>query len=198
MKYLVRKTPRLVVRPLHLKDFTAWREAHLAMAKPKNIWDLGARSRRRLTLPQFRKILRSLSDRQKRDVFYDFGVFEKNGALVGHASVMEVARGISQTAFLGYSIYNGYWGKGYAKEAVRAVLDIGFRDLKLHRLEAGIEPGNKRSIGLAKALGMRREGLKKRALFLRKTWVDLLMYTLTCEELGIRFQERNLKWKRRI
>lgn len=48
------------------------------------------------------------------------------------------------------------------------MIDIGFKDIKLHRIEAGIEPGNKRSIALAKSLKMRREGLKKRPFSLEK------------------------------
>jgi len=68
---------------------------------------------------------------------------------------------------------------------VRALIDIGFRDLRLHRLEAGIEPGNRRSILLARSLGLRKEGLKRRAVFLRDTWVDLGIYAVTCEDVGI-------------
>ena len=82
-------------------------------------------------------------------------------------------------------------------QAVKAIIEIGFEDLKLHRIEAGIEPNNKRSLKLARSLGMRREGIKKRALYLRKTWVDLVMFTLTCGDLGYKFDARNLVLKRR-
>lgn len=125
-------------------------------------------------------------------------MFKKRGELIGGVSLMEVSRAISQTCFLGYRIFNGHWGQGYAKEAVKAVIDIGFQDLKLHRIEAGIEPNNKRSLQLAKSLKMRREGVKKRALFLRNKWVDLAMYTLTCEDVGRRFNTKGLVPKRRM
>lgn len=101
---------------------------------------------------------------------------------------MEVVRGLTHTCFLGYYLYNNYWGRGLAKEAVLATLDIGFRDLKLHRIEAGIEPNNHRSQRLARSLKMRREGVKKRALYLRGQWVDLVMFTLTTEDMGIEFR----------
>lgn len=101
---------------------------------------------------------------------------------------MEVTRGVSQTCFLGYYLYNNYWGRGWAKEAVKAALDIGFKDLKLHRIEAGIEPSNRRSLKLARSLKMRREGVKKRAIHLRGEWVDLVMYTLTTEDIGLKFK----------
>jgi hypothetical protein len=82
-------------------------------------------------------------------------------------------------------------------KAVRAAIDIGFRDLNLHRIEAGVEPGNIRSIRLARKMKMRREGLKKRAIYLRGRWVDLIVYTLTSEDLGYRFNLTELQKKRR-
>lgn len=163
------------------------------MAKSQNIWDLGPKGETELTKVHFKKLLSSRLKLRKRDNHYSLGVFDKNGALVGGVSIMEVARGISQTAFLGYMIFNNYWGMGYGKEAVKAMIDIGFDDIKLHRIEAGIEPGNIRSIKLAKTLGMRREGLKKRAIFLRNQWVNLLMFTLTCEDVKKKFDTTTLK-----
>ncbi|MBY0416031.1 MAG: GNAT family N-acetyltransferase, partial [Bdellovibrionales bacterium] len=153
-------------------------------------WDQGPKSIEELTKEKFKIILKNQSDRRSKDIFYDLGVFLNDGTLVGVVSIMEVARGISQTAFLGYRIFNPYWGQGYAKDAVQMIIDIGFKDIKLHRIEAGIEPGNKRSIALAKSLKMRKEGLKKRAIFLREMWVDLLMYTLTTEDLGYKFDKK--------
>ncbi len=197
MKYLNRKTKQLHIRPLQLKDFGSWKYANLAMNPCMNKWDHGAKPEKDLTKDQFKKLLLGQSERRKLDTFYDLGVFDREGHLVGNVSVMEVARGISQTAFLGYRIYNNYWRKGYGKEAVQAMIDIGFKDIKLHRIEAGIEPGNIRSIRLAKSLGMRREGLKKRAIFLRSGWVDLLMYTLTSEDFGLKFKTSNLRIKPR-
>lgn len=198
MRSLVRKTRRLVIRPLEVKDYAAWKEANLRMGKPQNTWDLGPRSPDALRKSDYRSILRAQAEKRKRDYFYDLAVFNKSGQLIGGVSLMEVSRAISQSCFLGYRIFNGHWGQGYAKEAAQAVIDIGFRDLKLHRIEAGIEPNNRRSLRLAKSLKMRREGIKKRALFLRHTWVDLIMYTLTCEDVGRKFDTKGLVSKRRM
>ncbi len=198
MKQLVRKTRRLVIRPLEIKDYEAWKKANLGMSKPQNTWDLGPRSPHELKRSDFKRILGAQAEKRKRDFFYDLAVFNKSGELIGGVSLMEVSRAISQTCFLGYRIFNGHWGQGYAKEAVKAIIDIGFCDLKLHRIEAGIEPNNTRSLRLAKSLKMRREGVKKRALFLRDTWIDLVIYTLTCEDVGRKFNTKGLVSKRRM
>ncbi|MFZ4402477.1 MAG: GNAT family N-acetyltransferase [Pseudobdellovibrionaceae bacterium] len=197
MKNLNRTTKHLSIRPLKIEDFDSWKNAHLKMSSPKNSWDHGPKPASELTKINFKNIIKPQKERRTKDTFYDLGVFDKNGSLVGAVSVMEVVRGISHTAFLGYRIFNNYWRLGYGKEAVSAMLDIGFNEIKLHRIEAGIEPGNIRSIKLAKTLGMRREGLKKRAIFLRNHWVDLIMYTLTSEDMSIKFQASNLTIKPR-
>ena len=77
----------------------------------------------------------------------------------------------------------------FHREAVRAAIDIAFHDLKLHRVEAGVEPRNRRSILLARSLGLRKEGLKKRAVQLRaNTWVDLVVYAATSEDFGSKWR----------
>ncbi len=198
MKKISRSTARLQIRPLELMDFDKWKTAHLTMAKSKNTWDYGPKSSDQLTKRNFKKIISLQEKRRRMDTFYDFGVFDKSGTFVGIVSAMEVSRGISHTAFLGYRIFNTHWNRGFGKEAVRAMLDIAFQDLKLHRIEAGIEPKNLRSIRLAKSLRMRREGIKRRAVFLRNQWVDLVMYSLTTEDIGIKFDTASLKPKSRI
>ncbi len=183
---LSRKSRRLCIRPLAYEDFLSWKAWSTEMGPQKNIWDRKNKGLEEVTRKHFVGLLKSQKKLRTEDRFYDLGVFEKKtGELVGFVSIMDVIRGPAQSAFLGYSLGNRYWGRGYGKEAVLAAIDIGFRDLRLHRLEAGIEPTNKRSIFLARSIGLRKEGLKKRAVFLRGKWNDLVMYSATSEEFGI-------------
>lgn len=187
MPRLRRATRRLVLRPLTASDYGVWREGRLSLGPRKNPWDLAPRGAKNATRAAFRKTLAANAERRKAGVHYALGVFEKSsGALVGGASVMDVVRGVTHSAYLGYWIHNAHWGKGYGKEAVRALIDVAFRDLKLHRVEAGVQPYNRRSILLARALGLRKEGLKKRMVFLDGAWRDLVMYSATCDEFGFK------------
>jgi RimJ/RimL family protein N-acetyltransferase len=54
------------------------------------------------------------------------------------------------------------------------------------RLEAAINLDNKKSIRLVKAIGRRREGIKKRYWFEHGKWVDHLIYVANPEDIGLK------------
>ena len=172
---LKRSTKRLTIRPYNLKDFKFWKEAYSTLPlKKKNAWALARKEESELTLEKFKWMLKKQKENIVDESFYNFGIFLRDGTLIGNVSLMDVSRKVFQNAYLGYGIFNQYWGKDYGKEAVLATIDIAFRDLNLHRIEAGIDPTNKRSIALARSIGLRREGLSLRRLFLRNEWLDLV------------------------
>jgi hypothetical protein len=67
-------------------------------------------------------------------------------------------------------------------DGLQAVLAYAFRKLKLHRVEANIQPGNKRSIRLARRSGFRREGYSPRYLKVRGRWQDHERWALLVED----------------
>jgi RimJ/RimL family protein N-acetyltransferase len=58
-------------------------------------------------------------------------------------------------AELAYALGRAHWGRGYATEAGRAVLDYGFAELGLDRVVSSINSANDRSVALARRLGCR-------------------------------------------
>ncbi len=189
MAKLLKKTKRLILRPLETKDFEVWRTANSKKLPSQNKWDDGRLPEKDFTKAKFKALLKEQSDHRKADQYYRLGVFnKKTGALMGTVSAMNVVRGVTHSCYLGYFINNNYWGQGYGKEAALGMIHFCFKEMKLHRVEAGVEPTNRRSIMLAKSLGLRKEGLKKRMIFLRGAWLDCTMYSATCEEFGY-------KWK---
>ena len=77
-----------------------------------------------------------------------------------------------------YSFLPRYWGKGYATEAVKSIINFGFQELKLHRMEAGVATENMRSIKILEKIGMRREALKRKILPIRGEWKDNYYYAI--------------------
>lgn len=54
-----------------------------------------------------------------------------------------------------------FWSRGFAKEAAAAAVLFAFKSLKLHRIDAGVDPKNKASVTVARAIGMKLEGIRR-------------------------------------
>lgn len=73
-------------------------------------------------------------------------------------------------------------GRGYMKEALRAVLAYGFTDMGLKRVEAFIGPGNVPSLKLVKALGFTEEGTLREHYFKNGALEDSVVFSLLARE----------------
>ena len=89
---------------------------------------------------------------------------------------------------LGYVFNANYWGKGYATEAVRTVIDNAFKNHNVRRIIAMCDPLNERSWKLLDRLGMRREGHLRQNIYFRKDefdnpiWKDTYEYAILFDE----------------
>lgn len=92
--------------------------------------------------------------------------------LVGVININEIIRGCAQFAYIGYYNFMPHVGKGYMTRGLRAVLDECFGPMKLHRLEANIQPGNSPSINLVKRAGFVKEGFSEGYLKIEGQWRD--------------------------
>ena len=79
---------------------------------------------------------------------------------------------------LGYMLSPAHWGKGYATEAVRAVLTFAFEEMNVHRVEAELDPRNPASARLLERLGFREEGLLRERWWVYGEWCDSALYGL--------------------
>ena len=64
-------------------------------------------------------------------------------------------------AEVGYEIGQQWWGRGLIPEAAAAVIRYGFSVLGLHRIEAGVLPGNNASVRVLQKLGFLEEGTRR-------------------------------------
>ena len=83
-----------------------------------------------------------------------------------------------KSAEVWYKFDPAYWKRGYATECLKALIEVGFKDLSLHRIEAGCATGNIGSIKVLEKAGMTREGCKRKILPIRGEWVDNYFYAI--------------------
>ncbi|CAN5882784.1 GNAT family protein [soil metagenome] len=107
---------------------------------------------------------------------------ESDGAVVGSIELSRIARGNFQSAYLGYRTAPGARRQGYMTEALQLALRHAFRTLRLHRVEANIEPGNEPSIALVRRAGFTREGFSRRYLKHGGRWRDHERWALLRED----------------
>jgi ribosomal-protein-alanine N-acetyltransferase len=98
--------------------------------------------------------------------------FSEAGDLTGVVNVSEIVRGVFQSAYLGFYAFAPHEGRGYMSATLSAVIAACFREHRLHRLEANIQPENARSIALVRRLGFRKEGFSERYLKIGGRWRD--------------------------
>ena len=93
-------------------------------------------------------------------------------ALVGVVNLSHIVMGALRSAYLGYYAFAPQAGQGLMTEGLGAVCRHAFRVLKLHRVEANIQPDNRASLALAKRCGFRKEGFSPRYLKINGRWRD--------------------------
>lgn len=87
-----------------------------------------------------------------------------------------------ERAELGYWVGVPYWRQGFCTEAARAVLDFGFRDMRLNRIHAHHFVDNPGSGGVLRRIGMRYEGRLRQHIRKEGEWKDLDAYALLRSE----------------
>ncbi len=80
-------------------------------------------------------------------------------------------------AEIGYALHTDFWRKGIMKEAILKVLDYGFNNLKLHSIEAHIDPANNGSAAILESTGFVKEAYFKESFYFRGQFLDTAIYS---------------------
>jgi RimJ/RimL family protein N-acetyltransferase len=87
-----------------------------------------------------------------------------DGVLIGTCTLFALSEQCRR-AEVGYALASHAWGQAYMDEALRALLNHGFGDMNLNRVEADIDPRNEASARSLERLGFQKEG------HLRERWI---------------------------
>jgi len=166
---------RITMRPLREQDFEQWQEVRLA----NEDWLLKWEPLRPGNAPdpvRERSAFLVRCDARRRDrqagAGFSFGVFV-DGMFAGEMNLSSIHRGAHQNA-------------GYTPEALVALMQFGFDELNLHRLQISIIPRNAASRRVVEKVGVRAEGIAERYLQINGVWEDHIRFAMTSEEWAVR------------
>jgi [ribosomal protein S5]-alanine N-acetyltransferase len=117
--------------------------------------------------------MEKMNENRENDLGYSFGIYlTKSHELIGQIGFFKIERGPAQKGMVGYSLDKEQNGKGYMTEALQLIVDFGFNQLKLHRIEAEVMPRNIGSIKILEKTGFHKEGIAKKNVMINGKWED--------------------------
>jgi len=109
------------------------------------------------------------------------GMLRATGARIGEFSFWRHSAE-HQSGVIGYVLHPDHQGHGYATEAAREFLRLGFDELDLHRISASADARNAPSIRVMERIGMRREAHFRENEVIRGEWTDEVVYAILQHE----------------
>lgn len=177
---IIRKTDRLIVRPMRKDDFLIVKESLNGQSVQKNKYDEEEiEFANNYTEEVFERHLKSSREYSANDNAYIFKVFKKSdGKYIGGILLKPILRKNFQWSEIGYWLLNQYWGNGYGSELIKAGIDIAFKELGFHRVEAQINLDNIASQRAAEKAEMELECIRKGFIYEFGEWTDNMIYII--------------------
>jgi RimJ/RimL family protein N-acetyltransferase len=172
-------TPRLLLRPYTADDLEG---LYAIQSRPEVArylyWEPRTRD----------EVRESLARKQRETALTDEGQalalaveHRESGALVGEILLFWLSRA-NRAGEIGYVFHPDHGGHGYATEAARVGLELGFDGLGLHRIIGRLDARNTASARVLERLGMRREAHFVKNELVKGEWTDEVVYAILDEE----------------
>lgn len=136
---------------------------------------------RGITLAKEKKYILDRIKGKVKDVLH-FCIDTKDGVHIGAISLESIQKRNKNASFGIIIGDKNYWSKGYGEEASRLILEYGFKQLKLHRVELDVYSYNTRAIGLYKKLGFKKEAVRREHNFYNGKFYDTIIMGLLDRE----------------
>ncbi len=170
-------TARLTLRRMKTSD---WRDmyeyAHQEKVTKYLLWEPHKAPE------QTQDYLRYLQAQYRAGDFYDWAVvLNDEKKMIGTCGFTSLDF-VNNCAEVGYVLNPAYWGKGIAAEALRRVMDFGFMELNVHRIEAKYIVGNDNSRRVMEKCGMAFEGVRRSSMFIKGSYRDIGVCSIISDE----------------
>lgn len=113
---------------------------------------------------------------------FELGIeLKETKEIIGMVSLIKIDYD-NKKAEIGYWLGKKYWGRKIMKEAIKLLLDFGFKKLKLVRIYARVMHPNTSSARLLEKAGFKYEGRMRKTTFKNGKWMDDLIYSILSSE----------------
>lgn len=172
------ETPRLILRRFRagdLKPFLAYRQDP-EIARFQS-WENYTQAEAKVFLAGQRKLRPGQTGKWQQ-----FALELKSTKAVIGDCALKVEGKIHPQGEIGFTLARAAQSRGYAAEAVTALLDHGFKNLRLHRVIALADCRNLPAAHLLLRLGFHREGHFLRSGFFKGEWCDEYLFAMLGSE----------------
>jgi len=129
------------------------------------------------------KLLRSIEDSFKNGKGINWAIIKKDSnAFIGYIGFIRIFSEHCR-AEIGYALKPDYWGKGYMYEAINRLAKFGFEEMKLHSIEANVNPLNERSKKVLERVGFKKEAYFRENYLFDGKFLDSVIYSLLEKDL---------------
>lgn len=183
------ETNRLLLRKVSLEDAPAI----FSILSEEQVVNSTAGLEQYTKINQAKELVNSIMHNYQIDSGHDPIVFaiadKKTGEFIGCVGFFGYNPLFSR-AELGYFISPKYWGKGFVTEAAQVLVNFGFSNLQLNRIEATVFPENGASIRILEKIGMQCEGLMRQHVIRDGQFRDRKLYALLRDDWLLRSNNR--------
>lgn len=172
------QTPRLLLRKMRAKDTDAL-FALFSNPQVTRHYDLQTFQ----SPDEAKELLENFQQRYARRIGLRWAIAykEKPDELIGTCGY-NIWIPAAQRAVLGYDLLPAHWRQGIMSEALQAILELGFKRMQLHRVEALTFPENTASRHLLAHLDFREEGVLRDYQYLHGRYQSMAIYALLAHE----------------
>jgi RimJ/RimL family protein N-acetyltransferase len=177
------KSKRLNIRELELKDINNVHILH-SLSETDEFNTLGIPETIQVTEKILSQWLNEQNQRPRNS--YVFAIHLKDDNKFIGLIAINLGKEKYKTAEVWFKLHKDFWRKRYTTEALMKLLEFGFDQLQLHRIEAGCAVDNIASSKVLEKVGMTREGMKRKKLPIRDEWKDNYFYAILDEDFNNR------------
>jgi len=170
------ETKRLILRGITIKDTADMYEYSQDLAVTKYLlW------KEHQSQNETKSHISFLEKKYASGEFYDWGItLKETGKFIGTVGFSDINTD-HRRGEIGYVLNPAFWNKGIAAEAAAAVIEFGFFDLDLNRIEARHMDGNNASAAVMKKCGMTYDGTLEKYMFVKNEFKTIHVYSVLKE-----------------